>query len=149
MPPTFRRTERFAASERPKASSLSNDISIRLRSQWDLHRMNFVGATFFNKVKQEQDSRRAVQDERLGPLEKLLEDAKTQPLEKIKTRRVFVVPSLPARKLKPSGKEMQRIRFERPLPKAETVKKALKAKSWQEVGERVFDYYYNAECEDE
>jgi hypothetical protein len=104
---------------------------------------------FFNKVKQEQDSRRAVQDESPGPLERLLEKARLKPLEKVETRKIFVVPHLAAARPKPSGQKTQRIRFERPTAKAEEVKKALRAKTWQEVGEQVFDYYYNAECGDE
>lgn len=104
---------------------------------------------FFNKVKQEQDARRAVQDETPGPLEALLEKAHTKPLEKVDTRAIFVVPRPAPVRRKLSAQSTQRIRFERPLAKAEEVKRALKARTWQEVGEQVFDYYYSAECGDE
>jgi hypothetical protein len=104
---------------------------------------------FFNKVKQEQDSRRAVGDESPGPLESLLAKARTKPLDKVTTRQFFVVPRIAERRLRSAGHKMQKIGFERPAKEAEQVKKSLKATSWRGVGEQVFDYYFNAECADE
>jgi hypothetical protein len=101
---------------------------------------------YFNKRKEENDALREAGDEQMGKLQALLAAAKVTPIEDIKARKIFALPTVTVKRR--TGPVLQRIAFERASSKAEQVRYNLGAGSWREVGEEVFDYYYNAECKD-
>jgi len=106
--------------------------------------------TFFNKMKKEQDDLRAVGNDGKGPIETLLDAAKaTLPVGKGGTRSAFLIPQLPAKKLRAGGPGMQSIAFKRPTDKALEVRRTIGANSWPETGELLFDYYFANECDGE
>lgn len=97
---------------------------------------------FCNKLKEEKERR---EDETAqGPLEKMVESATERPIAKISARETFELP-----KVKPppayTSPALQRIQYDRPLDKVNEVKKALGVRSFVKVGEKTFDYFYNAE----
>jgi hypothetical protein len=103
---------------------------------------------YFNKRKEENDALKAAGDNGKGRLQSLFDDAKTKPLEDIKARTAFVAPTILVAKVPKRGPLMQRIQFDAEAAKAEEVKDSLGATSWMEVGREVFNYYYNAECDE-
>jgi hypothetical protein len=102
---------------------------------------------YFNKKKEENDALKDAGEEEKGRLQTLLDKSGVLPLDEIKPRTAFRPPAVSIKRHKVEGS--QRIAFERPLAKAQAVKKSLGASSWHQVGEEVFDYYYNAELGDE
>jgi hypothetical protein len=98
--------------------------------------------TFLNKLKEEKEEHvRAGRGP--GPLEELVSEAKPETLEQVRTRNSFDMPKV---RVKPKGPVVQRIQYDKPVDQVEVVKRALRAVSFKEVGERTFEYYYNAEC---
>ena len=99
--------------------------------------------TFLNKLKEERQAFKDEQDK--GPLQKLLAEASPVPFEGLEMRAVFKMPRVPATEPKV---QLQRIQYEQPLEKVLAVKEALKAKSFTQVGEGTFAYFYNTECKE-
>ena len=99
--------------------------------------------TFLNKLKEERQAFKDEQDK--GPLQKLLAKASPVPFQDLKMRAAFKVPRVPVREPKV---QLQKIQYEKPLQKVLEVKKALKARSFREVGEGTFAYFYNNECKE-
>jgi len=96
---------------------------------------------FLDKLKKEKDTKE--DDDEKGYLESIIEDSPSPPLDKIKPRDLFITPvfkSAPTR-----GPMMQRIQYDKPLVKVKEVMKVLKVKSFKKVGERTFEYFYDAE----
>ncbi len=100
---------------------------------------------FLNRLKDEKQNKQDAEEK--GPLESILEDAKPTPVSTVATRSLFVMPAL-KEKSKPSGPTMQKIQYEAPLDDVLAVKKAIKATSFKEVGEKTFRYFYNAEVDE-
>jgi hypothetical protein len=97
---------------------------------------------FCNKLKEEKEHKG--DDASRGPLETMVESSAAKPVAKITPREFFQLP-----RVKPppaySGPVLQRIQYDRPLSKVNEVKKALGVRSFVQVGEKTFDYFYNAE----
>lgn len=97
---------------------------------------------FLNKLKQENDAK-----EQTGktPLLDTLNKAKPVDLDSIKKQVLFVSPK--ALRLPPPP-DTQSISYRKPREQVLKARRTLKAVSWREVGERTFDYFYNAECKE-
>lgn len=102
---------------------------------------------YFNKRKEENESLKASGEGTQGLLQDLFELADVAPLHEVKSREVFSFPTVRIKKPKPS-KPIQGIAFEADAGKAQQVRDSLGATSWKQVGEEIFEYYYNAECDD-
>ncbi|MFM9965675.1 MAG: ATP-binding protein [Planctomycetaceae bacterium] len=100
---------------------------------------------FLNRLKEEKQGKQDADEK--GPLESILEAATPTPVATVSTRTLFAIPSVKS-KTKPSGPTMQKIQYEAPLDEVLAVKKAIKATSFKEVGERTFKYFYNAEVDE-
>lgn len=101
---------------------------------------------YFNKRKEENDALREAGNKEPGALQKMMDAAKVQPIDSITARKIFTIPTFIVKKK--TSPVLQNIAFKRSSAKAERVKHNLGVRSWREVGEEVFDYYYNAECKD-
>lgn len=97
---------------------------------------------FCNKLKEEKE--RKAEDTVQGPLEIMVESSAAKPIAKITSREFFEMPRV---KASPAyiGPVLQRIQYDKPLSKVNEVKKALGVRSFVQVGEKTFDYFYNAE----
>ena len=95
---------------------------------------------FLNKLKQENDVK-----EQTGrtPLLDLLNTSKPMDLDDLKRQPLFVAPKVPPI---PTPPKTQPISYRRPVEQVNRAKSILKARSFREVGEKTFDYFYNAEC---
>ena len=94
---------------------------------------------FLNELKESKGEN----DERESPLEKIVSAAKPIKIEEIDSFATkFETP-----KYKKTEKvaDTVPIQYRAPKKQAETVKKSLGAKSWREVGEKTFEYYYKQE----
>ena len=100
---------------------------------------------FLNKLKAEKEAK--ADDREKGPLESMLDEAQPTPVSTARTTAVFIPPT-PKEKLTVPGPKMQKIQYDAPLAKVLAVKKAMKAHSYKEVGEKTFDYFYNAEIDE-
>ena len=97
---------------------------------------------FLNRLKDEKQSK---EDEgQKGPLEKMMDAAKPVAVTEVETRSIFESPPIKV-KQKPMGPKLQKIQYDAPVRKVEQVKKALGVHSFKEVGEKTFDYFYEAE----
>jgi hypothetical protein len=103
---------------------------------------------YFNKKTDENAALAQAGEEAKGTLQLLFDNATVKPLDEIKTRAFFKLPPVEAQSVR-DVKKSQRIAFDRPADKAILVKNSLGVSSWREVGEEVFDYYYNAEHGDD
>ncbi len=99
---------------------------------------------FLNKLKDEKAGKDE-EDEDKGPLELLIQKSEAKTVTKVKTRDTFKV-SAAARTA--SGPKKQRIQYDKPSDQVAKVKKALGVRSFTKVGEKTFDYYYNAEVDE-
>jgi hypothetical protein len=98
---------------------------------------------FFNQMKVENDLQKEKGIDKPGRLQKLLDSATEVQADSIATRERFTFP-IPA--LKRKDQSTQSITFSCDKGRADRVKANLRARSWSEVGEEVFDYYFRAEC---
>jgi hypothetical protein len=101
---------------------------------------------FLNKLKEEKEKKEDESGQK-GPLEELIENSTSANVTEVQTRDMFRLPSLAAKVVK-AGPPMQRIQYDRPLEKVNRVKKALRVTSFKQVGEKTFDYFYEAEIEE-
>ncbi|WP_127508599.1 ATP-binding protein [Paenibacillus humicus] len=99
---------------------------------------------FLNKLESEKKNK---EDDSPTQLEIILDQATTVEVDKIKTEQVFIAPQ-PKPEPKIIKIEMGKIRYEKPKEELEIVKKKLKAKTYTEIGEKTFDYFFKMECED-
>ena len=97
---------------------------------------------FLDDLKKEKER----SDDESGSLKTLIEESGVAERDAVSTRRVFRPPSIPKPSVYPV---MQKIRYEEPLDKVDRAKRKLRAKSFKEVGEKTFEYFYQAEVDDE
>ncbi len=100
---------------------------------------------FLNRLKDEKQSKEDQDDK--GPLERLVDAAKTVAVGKVETRPIFTPPVVKTEP-KPSGPVMQKIQYFVPLAKVSQVKVALGVTTYTDVGIGTFEYFYNAEVEE-
>lgn len=99
--------------------------------------------SFLNRVKEERQAR-SERGAGAGPLERLVDSASTAPLDRVKTAPLFE-PDVKTPK-EPVRATLARISYTVPIKRMELAQEALGAQSYREVGERTFDYYFEAEC---
>lgn len=104
---------------------------------------------FLNKRKQEVEARNKAGETEKGHLESLFAKANSKPLTAFKGNTVFSSPPAAKTPKSKASDSEQVITFRVERDKADAVKNSLEATSWAKVGEEVFNYYYNAECDDE
>lgn len=97
---------------------------------------------FCNKLKEERENNAGTG--KVGPLSKLLERAVVKPLAAIRGRKAFEMPTVRG---VPPGPQFQRIPCEQPVDMAKRAKKRADADSWKELGEIIFEYYYDNEVD--
>jgi hypothetical protein len=124
-------------------TSLNTDSPIYRATKLEMMRLMRPVVDFLNKLKEEKE-RRDDEGGQKGPLEELIEKSKSANVAKVRTRDMFRLPSLAAKEMK-VGPPMQRIQYDRALDKVNRVKKKLKVTSFKQVGEKTFDYFYDAE----
>ena len=103
---------------------------------------------YFNKRKKENEAMKDAGEVPRGVLQTLFDGAVVKPVENIKARSVFIVPTPKAPKASKTATKMRTIPVVQPADKAERVRQSTGANTWKQVGERIFDYYYKAECKD-
>ena len=128
-------------------TSLDTDHPVYRRVRQEMIAIARPVVNYFNKKKEENDALAEAGEDAKGKLQTLLDLAEVVPLADIKARAVFKPPSVSITKKVRHG--LQRIQFDCPAEKANRVKRSLGVSSWRQVGEEVFDYYYNAELKDE
>jgi Histidine kinase-, DNA gyrase B-, and HSP90-like ATPase len=101
---------------------------------------------FLNTLKREKDNRQ--QGDGPGPLEALIAKSPKSSVAKVQTRTIFMVsvPS-PPRAVAARAAE-QRIQYVKPKKQVDAVMRTLNVYTYKEVGEKTFEYYYNAEVEE-
>ena len=84
----------------------------------------------------------------LSPLEQIIDRSPLVPIESACTREFFETPPVIKKRI-PTGPPVQLITsYYRPVDEATKVKAKLGARSWRAVGEKTFDYFYKAECDE-
>jgi hypothetical protein len=104
---------------------------------------------YLNKRKEENEWRKKQEIDSPGKLQQLFNDAEVAPLDEIKTRHTFEFPTPRLIIPKITKRNTQQICCFPDVKKANEVKKHMSASSWKEVGEQLFDYYYNSEIGNE
>jgi hypothetical protein len=127
-------------------TSLNTDSPIYRATKLEMMRLMRPVVDFLNKLKEEKADKDDESDES-GPLEQLIKKSNAVNVTEVKTRDTFRQPVMPATQVK-SGPAMQRIQYDMPLDKVNLVKKALRATSWKQVGEKTFEYFYDAEIDE-
>lgn len=94
------------------------------------------------------DEKDREEDEGPGPLTMAVEAAEAVPLSQTTASETFVW-TPPKTKPKPTGPPMGRVQYSRPVSQINAIKKALGVRTYVEVGEQTFDYFYALECADE
>jgi hypothetical protein len=102
---------------------------------------------FLDALKKEKEEAEKEGTDEPGFLAEIVDSSTHENLDSVKTRPAFVLPQ-PRSKAKPKGPKLGNILYSKPVDVIETVMQSLGAKSYKEVGEKTFDYYLNAECED-
>ncbi len=123
-------------------TGLNTDSPIYRAVKLEMMKLMRPVVDFLNKLKDEKQNKD--DPDEMGPLEKLVDGATPIALEKAPTRPVFTPPVTKAES-KPCEVQMQRIQYDMPYDKVIEVKKALRARSYKEVGAGTFDYFYHAE----
>lgn len=82
--------------------------------------------------------------EDVRPLEAALETAQSKDLSVLPVQEVFRAVERPV----PPALQTGRIQYSKPLEQIKKVKDALGVYSYKDVGEKTFEYFYSAECED-
>jgi hypothetical protein len=99
---------------------------------------------FLNKVKEETEA--AKRDDRpAGPLANAVAKASLMPIDRAKTATVFMAPKAPPPK---PAKPMAHFNFQVPKSRADQALDESGARSYRELGELTFDYYYKNEVGD-
>jgi hypothetical protein len=100
---------------------------------------------FLNRLKEEKEGKSEADEK--GPLETLVESAASKPVEDVETRPVFELPRV-REQPKPRGPVLQGIQYNKPLEEVKKVMRIMKVNTYKKVGEKTFEYYYNAECQE-
>jgi hypothetical protein len=122
-------------------TGVSTDSTIYRAARLEMMKLMRPVVDFCNKLKEEKEQKG---EDTAGPLETLLDAAEAKPLARITSRDVFEMPKIKAAPIR-TGPALQRIRYDKPLTEVNAVKKALKARSFKEVGEKTFEYFYDSE----
>jgi hypothetical protein len=125
-------------------TAINSDSVIYQAVRLDMIRLMRPILDFCNQLKREKES---TDEGRVGPLNKIVSNATLAPVHECRARETFTIPKVSASPTK-SGPALQRIQYDRPLKQIEAVKKALGARSYKEVGEKTFDYFYNSEVKE-
>jgi hypothetical protein len=125
-------------------TGLNTDSPVYRAVKLEMMRLMRPVIDFLNKLKDEKQGK-GDSDEK-GPLEKMVDAAKSVPVDEAETRSAFT-PPVASTAPKASAPQMQKIQYEVPIKKVMEVKKALGATSFKEVGKGTFDYFYNAEVD--
>ena len=125
-------------------TAINADSTIYQAVRLDMIRLMRPVIDFCNQLKIEKEQ---TGDGKAGPLLKLLQASSLSAVASVATREMFTIPKV-APLLTKTGPTLQRISYDRPIKHVEAVKKALKARSYKEVGEETFDYFYNNEVKE-
>jgi hypothetical protein len=128
-------------------TGLNTDSPIYRATKLEMMRLMRPVVDFLNKLKEEKASKDDDEDGERSPLEQLIEDSPSAIVSGVRRREIFIQPETRAMHGK-AGPPMQRIQYDMPLDKVNRVKKALKATSWKQIGEKTFDYFYDAEIDE-
>lgn len=100
---------------------------------------------FLNRLKEEKEGKSAADEK--GPLEALVESSDSKPVDDVETRPVFELPRVHEQP-KPRGPVLQRIQYDKPLAQVMKAMSVLGVRSYVKVGEKTFEYYFKAECQE-
>jgi hypothetical protein len=98
---------------------------------------------FLNRLKQEKEGKNEADEK--GPLGRLVDAAVSKPVDDVETRPVFELPIVPPQPKRPA---FQRIQYDKPLEEVNKVMRIMKVNTYKKVGEKTFEYYFNAECQE-
>jgi hypothetical protein len=98
-----------------------------------------------NRLKEEKEGR--TEADEMGPLEKLVDAAVAKPVDGVETRPAFELPKV-REQPKPRGPVLQRIQYDKPRVQVMKAMSGLGVRSYVKVGEKTFEYYYNAEFQE-
>jgi hypothetical protein len=128
-------------------TGINTDSGVYRGAKLEMMKLMLPVKIFLDQLKKEKEGRakegRTGEQEK-GPYEQVVTNAEPASLRTVKTNPVFTV-NLPRPSAPPRGPIVQRIQYDRPLTEVQEVKRRLNARSWKEVGEKTFDYFYNAE----
>jgi hypothetical protein len=125
-------------------TAINADSVIYQAVRLDMIRLMRPIIDFCNQVKTEREQ---IEEGKTGPLLKLIQNASLLSVNSVKTREIFAIPKVVAPSAR-TGPAFQRIQYDRPLKQIDAAKKILKARSYKEVGEKTFDYFYNNEVKE-
>lgn len=100
--------------------------------------------TFLNKLKKEKENQNPEENQPLGNIVKSLKITNLESVKSTDFKPIFTFPNLAPQKIQVDADETK-ITFSMDRRKVEKVKKFLKAKTNTEVGEKVFNYFYDNE----
>lgn len=100
---------------------------------------------FLNSVRREQEDQ--PDGAGVGVLERLLAKSPMTDLRKVGTRESFSPPKI-SPKAHRAGPVMQRIQYDKPLKQVQATMETLKVRTFKDVGEKTFDYYYKSEVDE-
>jgi len=125
-------------------TGLNTDSPVYRAAKLEMMQLMRPVIDFLNKLKDEKQSKEDPEEK--GPLERLVDAAKSVPLGEAQTRPAFTPPVV---RLTPRaiGPVMQKIQYLVPFQKVLEVKKALGVRSYTDVGIGTFNYFYNAEVD--
>jgi len=128
-------------------TGINTDSAVYRGAKLEMMKLMLPVKNFLDQLKKEKEQKAKegrTGEEEKGPYEQVVTNAKQASLPTIRTKPVFTVnlarPSAPSR-----GPIMQRIQYDKPLSEVQEVRTKLKATSWKQVGEKTFEYFYNAE----
>lgn len=124
-------------------TGINTDSAVYRTARLEMMAMMRPVVDFLNKLKEEKERS---QGDEIGPLERIVASSNASTVRQVRTRPLFLLPKVKPRGAK-TGPEVQKIQYEKPVSKVEAVKKALRARSFKEVGEKTFDYFYKIEVE--
>ncbi len=132
-------------------TGLNTDSAVYRAAKIEMMRLMRPVVDFLNRLKLEKAGKDDEDNAEKGPLEQLLAESASEdvanPRFDLKTRATFTRPTVAAKQVT-DGPEMKRIQYDMPSDKVDRVKKALKVRSFKDVGEKTFNYFYDAEIED-
>lgn len=127
-------------------TGLNTDSAIYRAAKIEMMKLMRPVVDFLNRLKSEKDQKNDTGE--AGPLELMIEGARTASLDNSRTREAFTLPQTKRTASALSGPTMQKIAYERPYSKVVKAKKKLNVTSYRAVGEATFDYFFKAEVEE-
>lgn len=121
-------------------TGLDTDSALYRSVRLEMIRISRPVINFLNRLKEERES---VGED--GPFGDLVVKATHQEVGQIRFRPIFKMPPVARRAASPA---VTRITYSETVERFSMAKRKLRARSAKEVGERTFDYFYEAECED-